>query len=61
MGVAPSQAGPLGGPLTGIKVIDLSAVVSGPMAAGLLAEQGADVIKVEPHQGDLTRDRPGQG
>jgi crotonobetainyl-CoA:carnitine CoA-transferase CaiB-like acyl-CoA transferase len=43
------------GPLAGIKVIDLSAVVSGPMAAGLLADQGAQVIKVEPQQGDLTR------
>jgi len=43
------------GPLAGIKVIDLSAVVSGPMAAGLPADQGAQVIKVEPHQGDLTR------
>jgi crotonobetainyl-CoA:carnitine CoA-transferase CaiB-like acyl-CoA transferase len=41
--------------MTGIKVIDLSAVVSGPMAAGLLSDQGAQVIKVEPRQGDLTR------
>jgi crotonobetainyl-CoA:carnitine CoA-transferase CaiB-like acyl-CoA transferase len=43
------------GPLAGIKIIDLSAVVSGPMAAGILADQGAQVIKVEPRQGDLTR------
>jgi crotonobetainyl-CoA:carnitine CoA-transferase CaiB-like acyl-CoA transferase len=50
-----SQAGPVVGPLSGIKVIDLSAMVSGPMAAGLLADQGAEVIKVEPRQGDLTR------
>ena len=51
-----------GGPLSGIRIIDLSAVVSGPMAAGLLADQGADVIKVEPQQGDLTRQiGPAQG
>ncbi|NEX64836.1 CaiB/BaiF CoA transferase family protein [Noviherbaspirillum galbum] len=43
------------GPLSGVKVIDLSAVVSGPMAAGMLAEQGADVIKIEPPGGDMSR------
>lgn len=42
-------------PLAGVKVIDLSAVVSGPMATGILADQGADVIKVETRAGDLTR------
>lgn len=36
------------GPLAGIKIIDASEVISGPLAAMLLADQGADVIKVEP-------------
>ncbi len=44
------------GPLHGYRVVDLSSMVSGPQATMLLADQGADVIKVEnPQGGDHTR------
>ncbi len=42
-------------PLAGLRVVDLSQIVSGPMAASILADQGADVIKVETPGGDPVR------
>ncbi len=43
------------GPLDGIRVIDLTSMVSGPLGAMILADQGVDVIKVEAPQGDASR------
>ena len=46
------------GPLSGVKVLDLSAYIAGPYGCTLLADQGAQVIKIEPPDGDNLRKYP---
>ena len=42
-------------PLHGVRVVELGVWVAGPAAAGIMADWGADVVKIEPPAGDLTR------
>jgi CoA:oxalate CoA-transferase len=46
--------------LAGLKVVDFTIVMSGPMCTRMMADAGADVIKIEPPDGDVVRQRPPQ-
>lgn len=58
---APSQATPDDGPLSGVRVLDLSRLVAGNMLSLQLADFGAEVIKLEPGKGDPLRDWQEEG
>ncbi|MBP6814451.1 MAG: CoA transferase, partial [Burkholderiaceae bacterium] len=48
-------------PLRGIKVVELSHMIMGPVTGMILADLGAEVIKIEPIEGDNTRRLKGSG
>jgi len=48
-------------PLDGVKVIEFTHMVMGPAAGLVLADLGADIIRIEPASGDSTRELPGSG
>lgn len=49
-----------GGPLEGIRIVDLTSVVVGPLATQVMADYGAEVIKVEAPMGDIARSLAGR-
>ncbi len=54
----PSTTASIDGPLSGLRVLDLSTYIAGPYGCTLLADQGAEVVKIEPPGGDNLRNYP---
>ena len=54
-GSEPMQHEPDPPPLAGIRILEITNLIAGPTAGRLLADLGADVIKLEPHEGDMSR------